>query len=324
MVGSGIAGVSAICQLIDQLPADEARGFQVTLLEARDFCGSATGRNGGHLTSYTEIEFARMEELFGLEAAKRIVKLEHHSIEWLTTLIAEHDWTDEVQLRREGSLTLCATLDEAVDHARGLRSAKAAGVNVDGFTWSTSDELKEKFGIEGFKAGLLSPDRVGATVWPLRLVTRMYKLAQERAAAKGIKLRLFTRTPALEIDNKADFSVIKTIRGDISARYIIHCTNGSASSLIPELAWGPQAILPSLGQIIAAQPDHQHKLRAGYVDKEAQVRLGPVLGLDANSTAIHDLTATSCWVGAALTPSPSARATTAQSMSARAPTYEPS
>lgn len=56
IIGSGITGVSAAYHCATKLP----RNARVAILEARDFCSGATGRNGGHLTATSALSYLDM------------------------------------------------------------------------------------------------------------------------------------------------------------------------------------------------------------------------------------------------------------------------
>ena len=54
IVGTGVSGVSALFHLVDGLPDahdDPSQSREITIIDARDFCTGATGRNGGLLCS---------------------------------------------------------------------------------------------------------------------------------------------------------------------------------------------------------------------------------------------------------------------------------
>ncbi|KAG6916231.1 hypothetical protein DXG01_007814, partial [Tephrocybe rancida] len=76
--GSGITGVSAAYHLAKSLK--ESAQLKVVILEARDFCSGATGRNGGHLTAEIFDHFVFRESKYGSEEAKKAHKLHLQNI----------------------------------------------------------------------------------------------------------------------------------------------------------------------------------------------------------------------------------------------------
>lgn len=71
ILGSGITG----CSLARELLNNSYKG-SVTILEAREVCSGATGRNGGRINCVAVLDFAKYSHIFGVEAAKKIVRFE--------------------------------------------------------------------------------------------------------------------------------------------------------------------------------------------------------------------------------------------------------
>jgi glycine/D-amino acid oxidase-like deaminating enzyme len=100
----------------------------------------------------------------------------------------------------------------------------------------------------------------GNNLYPLKLVTRIFLLAQKQAADAGIDVSLFTYTPVHSVSASAkDFSswALSTGRGVISTRQVVHATNAHASYLLPQFATGSQKIVPCRNQVIAVRPEQK-------------------------------------------------------------------
>jgi len=106
----------------------------------------------------------------------------------------------------------------------------------------------------------------GYNLWPLKLVTKLYQLAQSRTG-RGFDLTLHTHTPVTAIQRANVSSSVSgyelsanatrtyrllTPRGAIACSRVVHATNAYASHLLPFLA-GPQGIVPVRGQVIATR-----------------------------------------------------------------------
>lgn len=91
-------------------------------------------------------------------------------------------------------------------------------------------------------------------MWPLKLVTKLFKLTQKLNSSK-FDLKLHTNTPVIGISPSASVSrrwSLSTPRGDIQCSYVLHATNAYAGYLLPHLR-GPNGIVPTRGQVIAVR-----------------------------------------------------------------------
>ena len=95
----------------------------------------------------------------------------------------------------------------------------------------------------------------GNNVWPLKLVSHLYNLAE--AASPNFNLTLHTRTPVTSISDASGSDsahsrkvTIHTPRGDIRCSAVLHATNGYASHLLPFLHG---EIIPTRGQVISTR-----------------------------------------------------------------------
>lgn len=88
IIGSGITGTSVAHTLLNH---PQASNLRVTILEARNACSGATGRNGGHLISDTCGHFEHLVGSLGTEEAVKILRFSEANIKELKTLIGQLD-----------------------------------------------------------------------------------------------------------------------------------------------------------------------------------------------------------------------------------------
>lgn len=239
IIGAGITGVAAAYHLAKAFQtAGEKR--KIVVVEARDFCSGATGRNGGHLTSHDFFSFAS-----NTPAKRGLAEcaLEQHTIDSVAALVEAHNWAHEIDLVEGGRLVLFFSSEEEVDARRRFDSAKAAGYDTTTVQWLSRAEMNKIYGID-YPAVRL-PAR---NVWPLKFVTRLFKLAQTLAP----DLTLHTHTPVTSISRVGPSWQLHTARGNVRATYILHATNGYASHLLPHLS-GANGIVPVRGHVIATR-----------------------------------------------------------------------
>ncbi|KAJ7031829.1 FAD dependent oxidoreductase [Mycena alexandri] len=255
IIGSGITGVSAAYHLANAIQhgtfpvQDEGTNkVRAVILEARDFCSGATGRNGGNLTPYEFSRFRKAEALFGREAALRLYAIEHYSASEMARIARRAGWAGTVDLVEGGHIDLLLTEERVKEAKADFDAAVAAGKTLNA-TWLDRDEMNSTYGTHNW--GVRSP---GYNVWPLKFVTQLFK--QTRKVTPVLDLRLHTRTPVTSVSPLMAASFrrweLATPRGIVQCSYVLHATNGYASHLLPHMAGpGPAGIVPVRGQVLA-------------------------------------------------------------------------
>ncbi|KAH9989908.1 FAD dependent oxidoreductase [Russula compacta] len=247
IIGSGITGVSVAYHL-SKLLGNEATALSVVILEARDFCSGATGRNGGHLTAHNFRGFARDASAWGIFDAIRAVHIEEHVVDAITSLVKNAGLKNEVDLVEGVRTMLFFTKEEEAKARDEYEAARAAGINVSVAEWLSEDEVDKIYGAR--YSAVRTP---GNTIWPLKLVTRLFELAQN--ASPAVSLKLHTHTPVTAIRHlpaKCDARrwQLETPRGFVGCTHLVHATNAYASALLPQLE-GSTGIVPTRGQALS-------------------------------------------------------------------------
>ncbi|KAF8645987.1 hypothetical protein AX16_007414 [Volvariella volvacea WC 439] len=253
IIGSGITGVSAAFHLSKMASNVSGEGpLKTVILEARDFCSGATGRNGGHLTPFVFIGFHRRELLWGTREAVKGFALEKYVSDEVVKILKEEGLGEKVDLVEGGHITLLVTEEEESAIRKDYEAAKKAGdVDLDRVEWVSKEEMVKTYGASFPGVGMS-----GHNLWPLKLVTELYNLAKDRNPST-FSLDLHTHTPVTGVSpvsntNSGRRWLVETVRGSIACSYVIHATNGYASHLLPQLA-GPEGIVPTRGQIVAVR-----------------------------------------------------------------------
>ncbi|KAI0765583.1 FAD dependent oxidoreductase [Trametes elegans] len=259
IIGSGITGVSAAYHL-SRLVAekgDTGKPLKVVILEARDFCSGATGRNGGHLTANAFDEFAAYSALFGEDDAKRALALEGRTVDEVVKVVRATGKEAELDLVPGGRTNLFFTEAEITEAKLNFAAAQKAGIDLSRVEFLSKEQVQKEYG-----ASYPAVRTPGYNIWPLKLITHLYTLARDTASAQPslFSLTLHTRTPVTSITAITHSSSssssrrwnLTTPRGPISAAYVLHATNAYASHLLPSLH-GPAGIVPARGQIIATR-----------------------------------------------------------------------
>ncbi|KAH7075283.1 FAD dependent oxidoreductase-like protein [Paraphoma chrysanthemicola] len=229
VVGTGITGTSVARFLSDD---ERAKGKSVVVLDAREACWCATGRNGGHCQP---LLFDRGSEVAAFElrnvaAVRSYIQQNSVPCEWRDVSGCRSFWTESAM----------AEAEREIEHLKTSAPDIATQVTV----------IRDK---EELKKHRVNPECVGATLtagaaslWPYKLVTFIL----EKLIKEG-KINLQTQTPVTEISGTAGKYTLHTPRGKITAPTVILATNGYTSALLPHFA---DLIVPVRGEMSALHP----------------------------------------------------------------------
>ncbi|TGJ85783.1 hypothetical protein E0Z10_g2991 [Xylaria hypoxylon] len=226
VIGSGISGAFASRELV-------AGGRSVVMLEAREACWGATGRNGGHCQPaiWDSTEEAATFEL----ATFNLIK----------DLVAEHDIPCDWQV--VGGV-------HAIYSQEVLEAAKKQIKRLQKYP-----DLKDKAVLVTNQAELVAqhvPDALGAIfqpnaakLWPYKLVAWLLETLLSKHDAAVFNLQ--TNTPVTRLERREASWIAHTPRGEVRAREVLLTANAYTSYLLPGLT---DIIVPVRGQICALQP----------------------------------------------------------------------
>lgn len=110
IIGTGIAGISTAYHLLETNPNDNSPPPSILLLEARQVCSGATGRNGGHIKKLPSTIIDLIENL-GSTAAGEVVEFVRSNIYGVKRVIEKEGIEAEVELRR--SFDVCIDEEDA-------------------------------------------------------------------------------------------------------------------------------------------------------------------------------------------------------------------
>ncbi|KAH8649977.1 FAD dependent oxidoreductase [Xylariales sp. PMI_506] len=238
IIGSGICGTSAASTLCSH-PA--ASGLRIVMLEARNACSGATGRNGGHLVSDTPLEFKGLIERLGLDAAKDVFRFSEANILQLRKVIEALPETDreKVEYRTVDSLAGFAN-QEVLDHAMESTELleKHCPSEVLQHKFLSKEEAVKTYNYDNI-VGAAAQVGAGA-LWPYHLITAI--LASLLEEHKG-RFSLETNTAVTDLTYDTTVSdeatgypyLLTTSRGTLKAKKVLHCTNGYSAHLLPNL-----------------------------------------------------------------------------------------
>ncbi|KAK9415627.1 putative FAD dependent oxidoreductase [Seiridium unicorne] len=267
IVGSGITGAIAAHTLKARRPE-----LNVVMLEAREACWGATGRNGGHCQP-------------AMYAAKpHIASFELRTYSYLKSLVEEYsipcDWHSTSGVHAYFSASLFELAQEVVKSLGEKYPDLAANVAVvkkgDGGAppYLLEGERKE-LTLEGLRVPTAEGAIVqwnAASLWPYKLVAFVL---ERLLAAGGFNLQTNTPVTGLQkVDPPSNLTspvspsvsdgekktvehptwIVHTDRGHITTRAVLLATNAYTSHLLPQFS---DLIVPTRGQVAALKPPQE-------------------------------------------------------------------
>src|SRR6185436_16945866 len=90
IIGSGYAG-SACAYYLYKYEHLNKTPLMITMLEARETCSGATGRNGGHLKPDVYYSYKRYSDQYGRQTAEILCEFEAKHIEAMSELVSKEN-----------------------------------------------------------------------------------------------------------------------------------------------------------------------------------------------------------------------------------------
>lgn len=215
VVGSGISGAS----VARYLAADSrASCSKIVMLEAREICWGATGRNGGHCQP---LLFDRPPEVAAFEvknvdAVKSYIEEHDVQCEWRGVTGCRSFWTQEAYAAAKSEVQKLRRVDTDL------------GAKVQLVEPGDADTMRQHK-VNPAASGMTLTEGAGQ-FWPYKFVTFIV----EKLVREG-RINVQTNTPVTKIESSNDSShrqILTTPRGQIAARHVILATNGYTSHLL--------------------------------------------------------------------------------------------
>lgn len=110
VIGSGISAAAVVRTILLQAWRTNKK-VHVVVLEARQLCGGATGRNGGHIKCAAYKVFAMAKKAYGLEKAAQLVRFQLMHLDYLVDMCTAEKF-DLAECRRVETVDLIADEQE--------------------------------------------------------------------------------------------------------------------------------------------------------------------------------------------------------------------
>ncbi|KAJ9156317.1 tRNA 5-methylaminomethyl-2-thiouridine biosynthesis bifunctional protein MnmC [Pleurostoma richardsiae] len=239
IVGSGMTGSWAA----HFLKHGKAAHQSVVMLEAREACWGATGRNGGHCQPF----------LYG--SPPEVARFELETYWFLRNFVAEHGI--DCSWRSLNGVHAFLTQDlydlAAADVERIKKELPDLADKITAVSPTSSGEggglTLDALRVPSIKGAIVQ--QLAASLWPYKLVC--WVLERLLAIFPAPSFNLQTTTPVTSLQKgSGDYPwTVQTPRGSISAKTVLLATNAYTSHLLPAFA---DLIVPVRGQVGALIP----------------------------------------------------------------------
>ncbi|KAI8625976.1 FAD dependent oxidoreductase [Xylariaceae sp. FL1651] len=242
IIGSGITGAAVAFNLLSQ------GAKNVVMIEARQACSGATGRNGGHTKAASYTTFLHHQHEHGTEMAAKIARLE------LANIRAQHAFAREHNIDCDSNP--CLTVDVVYDEKqwgiaqKAVKALQDAVPNHDAsiYTFHSPEEVVRDFYCgQGGKQGVCGGISYEAgSMSAYKFTIGVLKLCLEMG------LNLQTNTAVASVDKLDDGGwQVETPRGVITAKRVVMATNGYTAHLLKKFQG---VIIPLRGHVTAQRP----------------------------------------------------------------------
>ncbi|KAI0169635.1 FAD dependent oxidoreductase [Hypoxylon sp. FL1284] len=243
IIGAGFTGAAVARYLLEDGDGPKP---SVTILEAREVCSGASGRNGGQLRPALFAGMAARMQARGLETATEVARFEVANARAVVDLIESEGISKPCELRAVTTADAFVDADEAAraqrlwdamsrlggDNTNEERRGSPARQLLDGATFhgGANGAAERATGVRGAKAVVT----FGAHLLrPYALVTHLLAGAVARGA--NLQTRTAVREVLEEVHSEDGYRwTVATARGAVRARQVVLATNAYTAGLLPE------------------------------------------------------------------------------------------
>ncbi|KAL3489694.1 FAD dependent oxidoreductase-domain-containing protein [Aspergillus germanicus] len=257
IIGAGYAGASVTHHILEQTKDGETPS--IVILEGREACSGATGRNGGHLKPDSYNRIATLAEEYGIEAATEVAEFEARHVDVIRDLVKKEDIDCDL------GVTEAVDVQFSESHARKLKDGYDrlvnAGCGPTVRTRYTGPDEAEQF--SGVKGAVACFSYAAGHLWPYKLIMHLLQKALQR----GVNLQTHTPVTSIEKSNTESSThqwKVHTPRGAIIAKKLIVGTNGYTSAILPQYRNKIVPVRGTCSRIVSPPSDTVPKLTRTY------------------------------------------------------------
>ncbi|KAJ6612709.1 FAD dependent oxidoreductase [Mycena sp. CBHHK59/15] len=221
VIGSGMSGALTVYELLSSPDGPK----NVVMLEAREACSGATGRNAGHCRPDAFRGFAAFSKRIDPEQAMKIIKHEKLVLQLVKAFIDKHGVDCDFDYCRTYDVVMGEDFLQYVTDS--FNAYKEAGGDMSDIVWLDAEAAKKATRVP---AALGAYEWTAASLHPAKLCQAIL------AMSLALGMSLFTHTPAVSVTRSGNANndwVVETPRGSITTPIVVHGTNAFAATLLP-------------------------------------------------------------------------------------------
>ncbi|KAI6042479.1 FAD dependent oxidoreductase [Pisolithus marmoratus] len=250
VIGSGITGTSVARRLLEGCRAAGWDGARILMLEARDACSGATGRNGGHISPPLYHDWAALQKQYGDVTAQKLIKFRLAHLQELRK-VAEEEGILDISQWRAVDLVDVYYDSRSFDKAKDKLSKYQQDLPFEASHHRVYEaaEVKETFHLADDVAGCIVSG--AGAIHPYRFVTGILSNLLARYPDNFL---LCTNTPCVSISGPSTstrYYTVTTPQGKTYAPHVIHATNGWCAHLLKSMR---AKIVPIRANMTAQRP----------------------------------------------------------------------
>ncbi|CAK1362057.1 putative oxidoreductase OrdL [Cercospora beticola] len=246
IIGAGYAGASLAYHLLEKSETSQ-KPVSIVLLEARQACSGATGRNGGHLKPDPYYRAAGALKTHGREAAEEVASFEARQVKEIQKLVEKEAIDCDFVVTRATDVCMYESahreLKQGLDALHDANISTASEVHYSG--------PRTAQGISGIKGAKACFTYTAAHVWPYKLVLHLL----QKAVGKGVNLQTHTPVKSVKPAGGSGRWAVETERGTMQAAKVIYASNAYTSSLLPEYKGKIIGVRGICSRIVSTKPD---------------------------------------------------------------------
>ncbi|KIK93832.1 hypothetical protein PAXRUDRAFT_828573 [Paxillus rubicundulus Ve08.2h10] len=249
VIGSGITGTSVAKGVLDRCHA-EGHAPRLVMLEAREACSGATGRNGGHISPPLYHDYMTLKEDHRDDIAQKMIKFRLAHLHELRRVAEEEGVLEESQWREVETVDVFynqAQFDKA--KMKVQRYQQDLPFESSHHRVYESAEAIQKYSLAHDAAGCIASS--AGAMHPYNLVTGILSKLLMRYSDNFF---LCTNTPCISISGPSSSEPLYTVitsKGTVRTPHVIHATNGWSSHLLEPMRG---KIIPFRGNMTTQRP----------------------------------------------------------------------